>query len=297
MALNKHQSSHENRGVTLKTFLDSDESKSVYAAYGPFCRGYNSFVANLILFEQEAKNKEKVSAGVATKTDTKNSIANRLGLYLGLTSDYAIVIKNSGLKKMVNYSEYDIIKMNDSDILPFVTGLQKNVFTTELFADTKFITYKVTEILIAALVTDAISFNKNIGTIKEDSNFSSSANDNMNLIIDNMDLDVESMDKTIQYFANDFPEFVNGYEKNKALTTTGVRHEGVLGRVTKGGVEQESAEVTIDGKVILTDAEGNFEKYHINGKVSVTVKLLSGESMTKNAEIIWRKMTVLNFEF
>ena len=296
MALNKYQSKHENRGVTLKAYLESDESKGVYSEYGPFCRGYSSFVANMILFEQEAKNKEKISEGVVTKTDSKNSIANRLGTYLGLTNDYAVQIKNGGLAKMVNYSEYEILQMKDSDILPFVTGLKKNVFTTTLLGDVKFITYKVTDLLISALVADATSFNKNIGTIKEDSNFSSSANDNMNMIINNMDLDIESMDKTIQFFATDFPEFINGYEKNKALIKTGVRHEGLLGCVTKAGIPQESAEVIIDGKKVLTDVAGNYEKYHKNGKVSVTVKTLEGDTMTKEAEIIWRKMTTLNFD-
>ena len=276
MALNKHQSSHENRGVTLKAYLELAASKAIYAGYAPFSRGYASFVANMTLFEQEAKNKEKVSEGVVTKTDTKSSIAFRLGLYLGLTSDYAVQSKNGGLEKMVNYSEYNILKMKDSDILPFV----------------------ITDLLITALVADATSFNQNIGTIKEDSNFSSSANDNMNMIIDNMELDVASMDKTIQFFAADFPEFINGYEKNKALSTTGVRHEGVQVCVTKGGLPLESAEVSINDKIVgITDAEGNLVKYHRNGKVNVTVKTLTGESMTKDAEIIWRKMTELNFEF
>ena len=50
-------------------------------------------------------------------------------------------------------------------------------------------------------------------------------------------------------------------------------------------------------EVGITDAEGNLVKYHRNGKVNVTVKTLTGESMTKDAEIIWRKMTELNFEF
>ena len=297
MALNNIQSSEENRGVTIKAYLELDANKAIYSSYTPFSRAYASFLANLTLFEEEAKNKEKVAAGVVTKTDTKSSIANRGGLYLGLTSDYALQVKNSGLKKMVDYSEYDILKMKDSDILPFVTGLVKNVFTNALLTDSVFIKYNVTALQITSLAADAVSFNQNIGTIKEDSNSSSSANDNMNMIIDNMHLDIESMDKTIQFFTNDFPEFTNGYYKNKVLIKLGIRHEGVFGKVTKGGIPQESAEVSMGDKMVLSDAEGNFSKYHKNGKVIVTVKLVTGESLTKSTEIIWRKMTELNFEF
>ena len=259
MGLNKRQTSHKNRGVTLKAFLASDESKSVYALYFPFMRGVTSFGNNLILFEEEAKEKEKSKAGTVTKGGLKKSIAKRMGAALSLTKDYAVQAKNEGLKTLVSFSEPDINKINNGDLLAFITGIAGKVYTTTLFADVDFIKYDVTSVQIAAIVADATTFNGMIGSVQSDKNLSSSANDNLDMIIDNMNLDIESMDRSIVYFNDSNPDFVSGYYKNKVLYTVGVRHEGFEGIVKIAGVPQAGAIVGSDGshKTGGTDSDGH----------------------------------------
>jgi len=294
--VNKEQSSEVDRGLVLDTFLDTDDSKAAYANNKPFIRARTSFKSNLLKLQEEAKNKEKSSAGTVTKSDLKNNIAYNLDLVLGLTTDYAIQINNNELKTLVHYSESQIVKMKDADILPFVTGLSENVFTTELLADTTFITYNITAKTISDIVLEATTFTKLIGNIKGDSSEISTANDNMDLIIKDIHLDIESMDRNIKPLAADFPDFVSGYQKNKVLILLGVHHEGIQGMVTIAGKPAPGATVQVDKKTVVADAQSNYILYHRPGKISATAKTASGQTQTKESEVQHRKMTTLNFE-
>jgi len=280
----------------LDTFLDTDDSKAAYANNKPFIRARTSFKSNLLKLQEEAKNKEKSSAGTVTKSDLKNNIAYNLDLVLGLTTDYAIQINNNELKTLVHYSESQIVKMKDADILPFVTGLSENVFTTVLLADPVFVTYNITAITISDIVTEATTFTGLIGNIKGDSSEISTANDNMDLIIKDIHLDIESMDRNIKPLAVTFPNFVSGYEKNKVLIIMGVHHEGIQGQVTKAGVPQPRAIIMIGNKKVVADVEANYISYHRPGKITATAANANGDKQTKDSEVLFRKMTTLNFE-
>lgn len=297
MGLNKRQTSHKNRGVTLVAYLTTDENKAVYALYYPFNRGVTSIGNNLILFEEEAKDKEKSNAGTVTKGEMKKSIAKRMGSALSLTKDYAVQAKNEGLKTLVSFSEADINKINNGDLLAFITGIASKVFTTALFADVNFIKYNVTSVQIDAIVTDANTFNGMIGSVQSDKNFSSSANDNLDMIIDNMNLDIESMDNTIVYFNDSNPDFVSGYYKNKVLYSVGVRHEGFEGIVKIGGVPQAGAVVGSDGskKTVVTDSDGHYEIYLVPGNCKLKVEF-EGKELVKDVEVQYRKIVEVDFE-
>ena len=163
-------------------------------------------------------------------------------------------------------------------------------------SDTLFLTYKITALTIAGILNDATTFNTLIGSTKEDSNELSTANDSMDLVIIKLHADINSMDRTIKFLASDFPDFVSGYEKNKALPILGVKHEGLQGNVTKLGLPVQGAIIKVGNKKAISDAQGNYTMYHRPGKISVTITTASGETKTIIIEVFFRKMTTLNFE-
>ena len=296
--LNQHQSAEEVRGQGFRTFMELDNNKTIRLSYVPFDNGYKRFLAHFDEFELDAKNKKRSGAGTLTKGDQKRSIAKHLGSVLKTTKDYAIQSKNVGMKTLVNFSESKINKMGDSDILPFVLNLKEKVFTTALFANVDFITYKVTSIEFGGIVTAAETYNDTRGEVIEDENSSSTSNDNMESIIDLIHLDFESMDNTITRLADEYPEFASGYYKNKTLEYTGVRHEGIQGVAKKNGVLQPNAFVGIvdSNKSTVADNFAAFTMYLVPGEYTVQCKNADGDSQTKKIKVSYRTMTDVDFD-
>ena len=298
MLFNKHESAESLRGQTFKSYMEDDSIKAIYSGYLPFKRGYNSFLSHFAQFNIEAANKTRNSSGTVTKHEQKKSIAKRLGKDLKLTKDYSIQSKNSAMKIMVSFSERDINKMKDSDILPFVTNLKEKVFTDALFMNVDFLTYEVTSIGFNSIVTDATDFNKETGEVKEEDNSSTTANDKLGDIIDLIHLDFESMDNTIARFIDDQPDFVNGFNRNKALVLLGTRHEGVTGFVRMHGVLQPKSLINIEGKNkhTVADNNGKYRMYLIPGDHTIIAKNATGNKQTKTIHVEHRKMLDVDFE-
>ncbi len=298
MSLNKHESAESLRGVTFKSYMEIGLTKQIYSGYLPFNRGYQSFLTHLAQFDIEAINKIRNPAGTVSKHEQKRSIAKRLGKDLKLTKDYAIQSKNSAMKILVSFSQRDINKMKDSEILPFVTNLKDKVFTEALFENVDFLEYEVTSIEFNSIVTDATVFNKDTGEVKEEDNSSTTANDKLGDIIDLIHLDFESMENTIVRFTDDYPDFVNGFNRNKTLELLGTRHEGVTGFVRLQGVAQPKSFVGVEGTNKSTEADKNakYKMYLIPGDHTIIAKNAKGNKQTKTIRVEHRKMLDVDFD-
>ncbi len=298
MGFNQIQRSESVRGQAFKAFMEIQANKAIYTVFKPMKRGYNSFLDHLGQFDLEAKNKSKNPDGIITKDDLKVSIAKRLGVDLKLTKDYAVQSKNKGMKALVSYTESAIYTMNDPDLLPFVNSLKEKVFTDALFINEDFIEYEVTALEFAGIVTDTITFNGMTGEVIEDSNSSSTSNDKLNAIIDLIHLDFESMDNTIEKLAENNPDFVAGYHKNKVLTVLGVHHEGATGVVRMNGEIQPGAVVkVIDGKKsAIADSAAIYSMYLMPGLHILEATNAMGHKQRKTIEVSHRKMLVVDFD-
>ena len=299
MSLNQGQNSEVVRGVTLEAFLADSKNNLIYKGYDPFNKTRLRFGLNVGKLCDAAKDKDKTEAGTVTKNELKRRIAKELGLLLRLTKDYAVSKKDTTLRILVDYSQTTINHMKDADVQPFVAGLAKSVYIPALFTDVDFIKYEVTSADFAAIVADATSFNNMIGDTNKDDNESSTANDVIDQIIDDIHIDITSFDNTIGHFNDLYPAFVNGYYKNKATQILGLRHEGIKGIVTKGGIAQSGAVVGVAGtdKNTSTDGTGGYELYFRPGSYDIEVTLKSGEKKMKQITSEYRTLLEVDFEF
>ena len=298
MPFNQHQNNESVRAQTFKSFMEIDKNKLIYATYGPFAKRYSKFKVHFAQFEQEAVNKNKSSIGSATKGGMKKSIAKRGGLYLGLTGDYATDINDEILRLQTKFSETDIIKMMEGDILPFIQSICLKVFTTDLMTNIAFKEYEITELQISTLLADAILYNSKIGNVNSDDNSSSVANDILDDIIDLIHLDFDSMDITVKTFEEKNSEFVYGYHKNKALIKFGTRHEGIAGVVRKKGVLQPDAFVGVvnSDKSTTADSEAKYLMYLVPGLYKIQAKNADGDFQEKDIEVTYRTMGDVDFD-
>ena len=298
MIYNKHQNAELIRGETFLTYMELIDNKNIYSSYLPLSKKYTKFKTHFAQFQVEATNKGKSKAGTVTKAAMKLSIAKRLGAKLESTKDYAIESNNDGLKILVSFTEYEILKMKEGDILPLVQNLSKNVFTPALFSDKDFMEYNITALDISTILADAVLYNSNLGKVNTEDNSSSSANDNMDALIIQMHLDFNSMDINVKEFSESNPEFVAGYHKNKVLVETGIRHEGITGIVRKNGVIQPAAMIEEVGKnkISIADNDALYRMYLKPGKHTIQAKNENGDAQTKEVTVEQRKMGSVDFD-
>ena len=298
MIYNKKQNKELVRGLTFIEYMEKPANVSIYTSYDPLAKKYLVFKGHFDNFQSEALNKNKSSAGTVTKGGLKGSVAHQMGIYLGFTKDYAIEKGNANLEVLVSFSESDIYDMKEGDILPFVKRMNDKVFTPALLAEVDFIPYKITALKLSKILADAVLYNSMIGSVKEDGNSSSTANDTMDEMINLIHVDFLSMDNTVKAFEDTNPEFVDGYHKNKVMVEVGTRHMGFKGIVRKNGVLQTEALVSIinTDKTAVSDSDAAFKMYCRAGTFMVQVKNANGDSQTKQVVVKYRMMTDVDFD-
>ena len=297
MPLNKDQGHEMERDLTLDSFLDEKESIAVYDTFVPFKRGVTSFKGHVSDFTIESKKKNKSKSGTVSKASIKKEIAKDFGLCLSLTKDYAILKNDVALEALVDFSVTKINKMKGINILSFITNKVENVFTTALYADADFIKYNVTKLKIDAIVANAVDYNSKIGKTTQTDNTSSTANTQIDKIIDLIHLDVESMENTIGVFADEHPEFIDGFNKNKVIYKTGVHHQGVQGKVYKNDVLAPDALLRIvdTDKSTTSNADAMYKIIYMKvGHYTIECKTANGDFIKVEFEVTPRNITNLD---
>ena len=297
MPLNNDQGHEMERDLTLDSFLDEQESIAVYDTYFPFKRAVTSFKGHCTEFTVESKKKNKSKAGTVSKTSLKKELAKDFGLCLSLTKDYAIIKKNVALETSVDFTVYKIYRMKGINILTFITNTVDTVFTTALYADVDFIKYNVTKLKIDAIVAKAIDYNSKIGKTTQTGNTSSTANTQIDKIIDLIHIDIESMENTIGVFADEHPEFIDGFNKNKVIYKTGVHHQGVQGKVYKNNVLAPEAFIRIvdTDKTTTSDALAVYKIIYMKvGHYTIECKNASGDYTKVEFDVTPRNITNLD---
>lgn len=296
--LNLTQSNELNRALRLQTFLNGNTA--IFLTFLPFNTAYTLFKGNVNNFSTQANLKDSSGTGITqTKEQLKKSIAINLGHILGKTTAYCDATGNTTLKAKVYFSESDIFRMKDADILPFVTNLNTNVFTAAQLADATFATYNITAAQIATIVTDATTFNNKIGVADVVDAGSSTANDNITDIITAIHKNIATMDSLVGDFNAAHPDFVDGYHKNSTLDKLGTRHTGIQGVVTQNGVPKKDVHVTVDGtnKLAITDINGHYAIIRVSPKLyEVKAANEGGDAQTKTFNIRQGHIDELNFE-
>lgn len=298
MGLSLDQADEMARDLTLEAYLDELKNKSIYDKYFPFTRAVTSFKSHIIEFSIEAKNKNKTKAGTITKTEIKKMISISLGNALSLTKDYAIQKNLSGMQEMVTISDSEIFTMKAADVLPLVQNLIENVFKPALFLNSDFIKYELTSVMIDDILANAVLYNSRIGKNTQTSNISSVANTKIDSIIDLIHIDIESMENTINVFSDAFPDFIDGFNKNKIILKTGIHHQGIQGMVYNNGKLQPNALIQILGtdKSTTSDETGAYKLIYMKvGTYSAQAKNENGDAALAEVVITQRHITTVDF--
>ncbi len=104
----------------------------------------------------------------------------------------------------------------------------------------------------------------------------------------------------VSYFMDTNRQIIDEMALANQLMITGVRHNGLDGTVTKGGVPVFGATITIAGtkKTATTDAKGKYSISKIKGgDQTVTVTLADGSQQTKTATITKAQLETVDFEW
>ena len=291
------QSNEVTRANKLQLFLQA--AILVFTNFKPFKKVYDKFIQNYTNMTIEAKKKSPHAQGnTDVKTQLKSLIASTLGLILSTTLEYAKEISDTVMISKVSFTESQILYMKDGDILNFITQLRKDVFTDALFLDPLFMESEITLIQIDALLLQATTFNKMIGSTQLIDSSSTVANDNMDVCITKIHENVVSMDNLINNFQSTNPDFVSGYYINSALESVGTRHEGFEGHVDKNGIFEKGAMVRIVGtdKSTVTDGDGHFILIKIKpGTYSVIASNANGDEKTLTVVVRYKHIDVVDF--
>ena len=254
--LTTDQSRDYDRFKKLQTFFNLKQN--VYAAFQPFADEVNLFNENFAALEELAPDKNVTSTGItATKRELKQKIAAALALVCRKTRAYAIRYNNADLAAQTNTRDDLIFKMRDADLFGYAKTIQGVV--QPLLGDTNFIAYGITQEQLDSIVTDAQNFNSMINAADVVASGSTVANTAINGAIDILHTNIQQFDLLIDEFAENNPDFVEGYHINSALNNTGVRHSGIEGKVhTQTGAALSGAIIQLQGttKKAVTDLNG-----------------------------------------
>lgn len=291
------QSREFNRASRLQVYLNG--STSIYNTYPPFAKAANSFITNVAVFATHATNKEASgTAETRTKTQLKTAVADGLGDICSTAHAYAVDVNDNNLLLKTDVTESDILRMKDADVLPFTKTILA-LFTPALMADPEFITYEITATAIAKVLADATAFDGKIGVASVVDAGASNANTQLNNVIKLIRANIAQMERLLVRFKTSHPAFVTGFAQNSVLENTGVRHSGIEGKVTVGGVAAAGAIVSIVGttKTATTDATGSYSIIGVQaGDYQVTATLAGHTTITKTEHISRSHIDELNFE-
>lgn len=295
--LTQKQSNELNRANKLQIFLLL--FLDIFKNFIPFKNIYDSFNTNYNTLQAEAKNKSKPAiSNTDLKLQMKKALAVTLGLVLSTTLEYAKAFGTTVMQANVKYSESEIFKMKDGDILTFVQQLIKAVYTDALFLDTDFITFNITKAQIDTILLNAQAFNKKIGETDVIDSGSTIANANMDAAIALIHGNIVSMDNLVGNIGILNPDFEAGYYKNSMLEVLGTRHEGMEGTVYRNLVPVKGAVVKIDGtdKTAVTDANGHYSLIKVRPDTyTATATSDSGHTATNSVVVRHKHIDTVDF--
>ena len=246
--LNKTQAQYVNRAIKLKVLFN--ENKEVILTYKAFAQEMDSFLAYLGVIEKELPEKDTKGNGKTTaKDELKKTAAEDCADICGFAKSYAVATGNADLTAATGCSYSNIIKMQDAEVLGFVTkiyNLLMPLTTDEIFAG-----YGVTPETLEDMLTAATKFNDSLGQAAVTDANSSVANANIDAALAAINKNVEQFDLLIRYFKKKHPDLVKGYLKNRKLSDAGVKHSGV-----EGVVMNEQTKEPVKGVVVrLADTD------------------------------------------
>ena len=296
--LNQIQNAELTRALRFKKFMN--DNATIFNGYVPFKLAYDSFIVNTATLETQATLKEASGKGI---TITKEGLKRRVSVYMGellaITLEYAKAKKNDGMIALVKFPKSYIYKLDDANVLPFITNLINNVFTTALLTNADFIPYGITSAKIATIAADAISFDGKIGNANVVDSGVSTANKNINDTIDGIHENFTTMTNLVSHFKTANPNFIDGFYQNSQLIILGKRHTGIEGMVTKDGIPQAGFTVAIEGtnKKTVTDNDGHYVIIKTKpGNITIKTTKNGTDNAAKHIQINRGHIESLNFE-
>ena len=296
--LNQIQNAELTRALRFKKFMN--DNATIFNGYVPFKSAYDSFIVNTGILETQATLKEASGKGITiTKEGLKRKVSVDMGETLATTLEYAKAKKNDGMIALVKFSENYIYHLDDANVLPFITNLINNVFTTALLTNADFIPYGITSAKIATIAADAISFDGKIGNANVVDSGVSTANKNINDTIDGIHENFTTMTNLVSHFKTANPNFIDGFYQNSQLIILGKRHTGIEGMVTKDGIPQAGITVAIEGtnKKTVTDNDGHYVIIKTKpGNITIKTTKNGTDNAAKHIQINRGHIESLNFE-
>jgi hypothetical protein len=296
--LNQIQNAELTRALRFKKFMN--DNATIFNGYAPFKSAYDSFIVNTTTLETQATLKEASGKGITiTKDGLKRKVSADLGEVLAITLEYAKAKKDDGMITLVKFPESYVYKLDDANVLPFITNLINKVFTTALLTNADFVPYGITAAKITAIVADATSFDSKIGNADVVDASVSTANKNINDAIDDIHENITTMTNLVSHFKTANPNFIDGFYQNSQLIILGKRHTGIEGIATKDGIPQAGILVAIEGtnKMAVTDKDGHYAIIKTKpGNITIKTTKDGIVFSTKNIQINRGHIESLNFE-
>lgn len=160
----------------------------------------------------------------------------------------------------MNTNESAIYDKKDEGIQGYYQMVADTI--TPLLTDDNYIKYGVNQETLDAIGKQVDRFHGMIGLSTVNASGYTTANSELDGYLKDIAANVEQFDLLVEDFADDYPQFVQGYYINSRLGDDVMRHNGIQGTVTikQTGVPVKGAVITLEGtdKTALTDITGNY---------------------------------------
>ncbi len=210
--MNKQQNNHFRMFLNTQEFLDSQTT--VWSTINRISVYKNDF-DEIISRIYEKSNEAEATIGITErKTSLRKALAVKVSSLSGVLQAFEYDKGDVDLANKVKATKTDVEKMREQEVDDFVKSLT-NEATANL---TKLADFGITEATITELLTTLSEFNTLIGKPRSILNSKYVALDTLELLIDEGNVLLKNkMDKIMMMFAENNPEFYNGYNRARTI--------------------------------------------------------------------------------
>jgi Carboxypeptidase regulatory-like domain len=280
-------------------FIIIPKNKAILDAYIPAKNECSEYAINFALLKTiiPKKDYDAIIGIISTNTDLKEVIAESVQEIAHTTIAYCTKENKTALAASFHISYWDVIKLKQEDVLPLVERISKAL--TPLLTDVKFMEYEITAPILAALMSNAVTYDNSIGSTGTSSNEASTANVNIDKLTKTMLGQIRQLrllnarNKTLN------PEFYTDLILNTRTQHAATRSTGIQGQVLNKlgqGIPNQQVNITGTNLSAFTDADGFYSFLKLTvGKYTLQTSNEGGDSDLHEVEVFYRHITTQDF--
>lgn len=195
--------------------VQCDANLTIVATNAALAAAFEEFKATVGKINTAAQVSSAVTTGLTTdKKASKDTLSRTASIIAGQIFAYAAKTKNNELKEAVDFSQTDLRRLKDGELVPRCQTIH-DLGVTNLGA---LVDYNVTNATLTDLQTTIQNYAESVPKPRAAQTDRSTVKLNIkNLFIEADDILVEQMDKLVESMSKTQPDFVNTYKSARVI--------------------------------------------------------------------------------